>query len=84
MALNYLQGLICHKNQPTIYIYSIWHRITYNCSYVIKPNQTTIYMYKQDLALNNLHGRICHKTQLTNHIRVDMPYNPTKANQTNY
>ena len=38
MALNNLQWLICHKTQ----------------SNQTKPNNSLIYMYKEDLALNNL------------------------------
>ena len=49
MALNNLQGLIYHKtkqNQTISYIFNIyvikriWHQITYNGRYGIKPKQT--------------------------------------------
>ena len=46
-TLNNLQGLVCHKTQPNQIIYiqyirikRIWHKITYNGRYAIKPNQT--------------------------------------------
>ena len=81
LALNNLQWLICHKAQPNQIIYiwyicikRIWHWITYNGWYAIKPKLTKsyiyiyiymIYMYKEDLALNNLQGLICYKTKPT-------------------
>ena len=47
LAFNNLQVLICHKTQLNqiiciwyICITRIWHLITYNCWYTIKPNQT--------------------------------------------
>ena len=52
LALNNLQWLIYHKTQPDQIIYiwyrcikRIWHQITYNGWYAIKPNQTKSHVF---------------------------------------
>ena len=52
LALNNLQGLICHKTKPNQTIFNIY---IYIC--------VCVCVYKEDLALNNLQWLIFHKTK---------------------
>ena len=76
MALNNLQGLICHTTQPTKYTLNHLTMKTNKLRLLLKNvNLLTIHLksYKQDLVLNNPLWLIFHKT--TNLLKFYIPQN---------